>query len=79
VQCAQNLEGFFFDLFGPPKICVGVGPSPGFAVLQLVLVWQAKKAVANKKAAEEAAQVLSSQTGCIRSPSHCERRVLIMR
>ena len=50
---------------------------PGFAVLQLGLVWQAKMAVANKKAAEEAAQVPSSHTGCIRSPSHCERRVLM--
>ena len=79
VQCAHNRDRIFFDIFGPPKICVGVGPSPGFAVLQLVLVWQAKKAVAKKEAAEEAAQVPSSQTGCIRSPSHCERRVLIMR
>jgi hypothetical protein len=57
---------------------VEVGPSPGFAVLQLALVWQAKQAVANKKAAEEAVQVRPHK-GCIRSPSHCERHVLIMR
>ena len=35
-------------------------PSPGSAVLQLVVVWQAKKAVAEKKAAEEAEKVRSS-------------------
>ena len=34
VRCAHNLGRDFFDIFGPPKICVGVGPSPGFAVLQ---------------------------------------------
>ena len=53
-------EGIFptFSAFSePPKSGRGVGPAPGFAVLQLALVWQAKKAVANKKAAEEAAQV----------------------
>jgi hypothetical protein len=33
---------------------------PGSAVLQLVLVWQAKKAAAEKKAAEEAEKVPSS-------------------
>ncbi len=40
---------------------------PGSAVLQLVLVWQAKKAAAEKKAAEEEAEkVPSSPTldGC---------------
>ena len=36
---------------------MGVGPSPGFAVLPFVLVGQARKAVANKKAAEVAAPV----------------------
>ena len=60
VRCAHNREGQIFDLFGPPKIWVGGWPPPGFAVLQLVLVWQAKQAVAAKKAAEEAAQVRSS-------------------
>jgi hypothetical protein len=45
---------------------VGVGPSPGSAVLQLVVVWQAKKAAAEKKAAEEAEKVRSSPAldGC---------------
>jgi hypothetical protein len=33
---------------------------PGSAVLQLVVVWQAKKAAAEKKAAEEAEKVRSS-------------------
>jgi hypothetical protein len=42
-----------FRPFRTPKIRVGGWPSPGFAVLQLALVWQAKKAVAEKKAAEE--------------------------
>ena len=66
-------RGKFSTFSGPPKSGWGVGPAPGSAVLQLGLVWQAKQAVAAKKAAEEAAQVPSSQTGCIRSPSHCER------
>jgi hypothetical protein len=48
--------GRFFDLFGPPQIWVGVGPLPGSAVRQLVVVWQAKKAVAEKKAADEEAE-----------------------
>ena len=60
VRCAHYREGQIFDLFGPPKIWVGVGPAPGSAVLQLGLVWQAKQAVAAKKAAEEAEQVRSS-------------------
>ena len=38
-----------------------MGPRRGSAVLQLGLVWQAKQAVAAKKAAEEAAQVRSSR------------------
>ena len=46
---------------GPLKSGWGVGPAPGFAVLQLGLVGQAKQAVAAKKAAEEAAQVRSSR------------------
>ncbi len=59
VRCAHNREGRVFDLFGPPKIWVGVGPS-GSAVLQFVVVWQAKKAVAEKKTTEEAEKVSSS-------------------
>ena len=58
VRCAHNREGQIFDLFGPPKSGWGVGPAPGFAVLQLGLVWQA---VAVKKAAEEAEKVRSSR------------------
>ncbi len=45
--------------------------------LQLVPVWQAKKAVAEKKAAEEAEKVRPPHTEWMRSPSHCERRVLM--
>ena len=59
VRCAHNREGQIFDIFGPPKSGWGVGPAPGFAVLQLGLVWQAKQAVAAKKAAEEAEKVPS--------------------
>jgi hypothetical protein len=55
IRCAHNLERTFGDIFRPPKIWVGVGPSPGFAVLPFVVVGQARKAVANKKAAEVAA------------------------
>ena len=55
IRCAHNLERTVLDIFRPPKIWVGVGPSPGFAVLPFVLVGQARKAVANKKAAEVAA------------------------
>ena len=61
VRCAHNREGQIFDLFGPPKIWAGGWPPPGFAVLQLGLVWQAKQAVAAKKAAEEAEKVRSSR------------------
>ena len=57
IRCAHNLEQIFFRHFPTPKIWVGVGPSPGFAVLPFVLVWQARKAVANKKAVEVAAPV----------------------
>ena len=60
VRRAHNREGEIFDLFGPPKSGCGVGPSPGSAVLQLVVVWQAKKAAAEKQAAEEAEKVPSS-------------------
>ena len=67
---APIISNGFFRPFGPPPIWVGVGPSPGFAVLPFALVWQAKKAVANKKAAEEAAPV-RPHTGCVASPSHC--------
>ena len=78
VQRAHNREGKIFDLFGPPQNPGGGWPPPRSAVLQLVVVWQAKKAVAEKKAAEEAAEkVRSSHTEWMRSPSHCERRVLM--
>ena len=60
VQRADNREGKFSDLFGPPQIGVGGWPSPGSAVLQLVVVWQAKKAVAEKKAADEEAEKVRS-------------------
>ena len=60
IRCAHNRERIFFDIFGPPKSGWGSAPSPGSAVLQLVVVWQAKKAVAEKKAAEEAEKVRSS-------------------
>ncbi len=60
VQRAHNREGKFSDLFEPPKSGWGGWPPPGSAVLQLVVVWQGKKAVAKKKAAEEAVQVRSS-------------------
>ena len=59
VQRAHNREGTFVHPFGPPNLGGG-WPSPGSAVLQLVVVWQAKKAVAEKKAAEEAEKVRSS-------------------
>ncbi len=49
---------------------------PGFAVLPFALVWQARKAVANKKATEEAAPV-RSHAGCVASPLHCERHVVM--
>ena len=48
-----------FSAFSDPQN-LGGGPAPGFAVLQLGLVWQAKQAVAEKKAAEDAEKVLSS-------------------
>jgi hypothetical protein len=54
VQRAHNREGKFSDLLG------GGWPSPGSAVLQLVLVWQAKKAVAEKQAAAAAAEKVPS-------------------
>ena len=64
IRCAHNLDRTFFDLFGPLNIWVEwVGPSQGFAVLPFALVWQAKKAVADKKAAAEAEKVRSFHTG----------------
>ncbi len=63
IVCAHTLDRIFFDIFGPPKIWVGVGPSPGFAVPPFALVGQARKAVADKKAAEEAEKVRSSPHG----------------
>ena len=53
-------RGKFSTFSGPQNLGGGVGPAPGSAVLQLGLVWQAKQAVAAKKAAEEAEQVRSS-------------------
>ena len=53
-------RGDFFRPFRTPQIGVGGWPSPGSAVLQLVVVWQAKKAVAVKKAAEEEAEKVPS-------------------
>ncbi len=56
--------------FGSPNRGGG-WPALGFAVLQLVLVWQAKKApfkaVAKEKAAEEAAQVRFSRYSFVRA------------
>ena len=49
-----------FSTFSDPPYLGGGWPSPGSAVLQLVLVWQAKKAAAEKQAAEEAQKVRSS-------------------
>jgi hypothetical protein len=60
IQRTHNRDGTFPDVFGPPQIRVGGWPAPGFAVLQLGLVWQAKQAVAEKKAAEDAEKVPSS-------------------
>ncbi len=62
----------FFRPFRTPKLG-GSWPSRGFAVLPFLLVWQAKKAAANKKAAEEAAQVRFSRWMHWVPPSHCER------
>jgi hypothetical protein len=73
VQRAHNREGRFSDLFGPPKIWVGVGPRQAPQFRSSFLVWQAKKAAAAKKAAEEAERVRSSphsQDGCgLRRPA----------
>ena len=49
VPCVAACGGLHMSVLGRPL--------PGFAVLQIVVVWQAKKAVAGKKAAEEAEQV----------------------
>ena len=67
---------------------------PGFAALQLVVVWQAKKAAAEKQAAGEAEKVPCSPTldGCVlrrtasdtcscvewRHPSHSHTSALCM-
>jgi hypothetical protein len=59
VRRTHNREGSF-RRFRTPKSLGWGWPSPGFAVLPFVLVRQAKEAVANMKAAEEAAQVRSS-------------------
>jgi hypothetical protein len=63
IRRAHNLERFFSDLFGPQKSGWGSAPSPGFAVLPFALVGQARKAVADKKAAEAAEKVRSSPHG----------------
>ena len=64
-ECAFDARiiarGKFSTFSDPPKSGWGVGTAPGFAVLQLGLVWQAKQAVAAKKAAEEAEKVRSSR------------------
>ena len=61
-----NREGKILDFFGPPQIWVRGRPAPGSAAQQLVVVWQAKKAAAEKQAAEEAEKVPSSpaRDGC---------------
>ena len=56
--------------FLDPQKTWGAVAFAGLCSSEIVLAWQAKKAVANMKAA--AAQV-RSHTGCIRSPSQCER------
>ncbi len=61
-ECAINapiVAREFFDLSDAPNLGWG-WPSPGFALLHFVLVWQAKKAVANKKATEEEAEKVPS-------------------
>ena len=60
VQRADNREGKFSDLFGPPQIGVGVGPRRALQCCSSFLVWQAKKAVAEKKAADEEAEKVRS-------------------
>jgi hypothetical protein len=67
VQRAHNREGKFSDLFGPPKsIWWGVGPRRALQFCSSSWFGQAKKAVAEKTAAEEAEKVRSSPTldGC---------------
>ena len=59
VGCAHDREGTFFRPFRTPELWAGGWPAPGSAVLQLGLVWQAKQALAEKKAAEEAEKVRS--------------------
>jgi hypothetical protein len=64
-RCAFNApiiaRGKFFDLIGPPEIyMVGVGPRRALQFCSTLWFGQAKKAVANKKAAEEAEKVRSS-------------------
>ena len=62
-RCAFNApivaRGEFSTFSDPPNLGGG-WPPRGSAVLQLVVVWQAKKAVAEKKTAEEAEKVRSS-------------------
>jgi hypothetical protein len=58
---AHNRERKIFGLFGPPhQIWVGVGPRPALQFCTMLWFGQAKKAVAEKKAAEEAEKVPSS-------------------
>jgi hypothetical protein len=59
VRCARNREGQIFDLFGPPKsgwVC----PRRALQCCSSSWFGQAKKAAAEKKAAEEAEKVRSS-------------------
>ena len=60
VQRARKSRGENSRPLRTPQIWVRGWPAPGFAVLQLVVVWQAKKAAAEKQAAEEAEKVPSS-------------------
>ena len=62
-------RGANFRPFRTPKIWAGGWPAPGFAVLQLGLVWQAKQAVAAKKAAEDAAEKVRSSPHWMHSVS----------
>ena len=63
-ECAFNApiiaRGSFPTFSDPQNLYGGGWPSPGSAVLQLVVVWQAKKAAAEKKAAEEEAEKVPS-------------------
>ena len=63
-ECAFNApiiaRGNFPTFSDPQNLYGGGWPPPGSADLQLVVVWQAKKAVAEKKAAKEEAEKVPS-------------------